>query len=177
VVGAGRACDPSLLGTVLGGRLGDARPFAVALGCFGVTVVAVAGLWVGAAEVVPTLLLFTLLGLVGFSANPILTSLAIHYGGGAPALAAAMPTSIFNLGTAIGTGVAGAAIAGPLGVSAPLAVGIVAGAAIAGPLGVSAPLAVGIVAGVLIFIPVSVLLVKERRSPSKITVRAASDQA
>jgi predicted MFS family arabinose efflux permease len=157
VVGAGRACDPSLLGTVLGGRLGDARPFAVALGCFGVAVVAVAGLWVGAAQVVPTLLLFTLLGLVGFSANPILTSLAIHYGGGAPALAAAMPTSIFNLGTAIGTGVAGAAIAGPLGVSAPLAVGIVA--------------------GVLIFIPVSVLLVKERRSPSKITVRAASDQA
>jgi len=69
--------------------------------------------------------LFALLGLVGLSANPVLVGLANAIGGGST-LATAMPTAIFNLGTAIGTALAGAAFAGGAGVQGPLLVGAVA---------------------------------------------------
>ena len=62
-------------------------------------------------------------GLVGLSANPVLVHLAVRYGGHAPTLASAMATSIFNLGTAVGTWITGLALDTRLGALAPPVVG------------------------------------------------------
>ena len=106
IIGAGIFGLPSkvaaLIGSIIGGRLGDTRPFATRVTTAAVTVVASAGLCAFSTLPVPTLVLFTLLGLVGLSTNPMLVNHAVRYGGHAPTLASAMATSIFNLGTAVG---------------------------------------------------------------------------
>jgi DHA1 family inner membrane transport protein len=115
----------ALAGSIIGGRLGDARPYRTALTTAAVTVVASAGIWALSDRPVPFLLLFTLLGLVGLSANPVLVALAVRFGGDAPTLAASMPTAIFNLGTAVGTGITSVALDSRLGTLAPAVVGTV----------------------------------------------------
>ena len=115
----------ALIGNIVGGRLGDTRPYATTFCTASATVLASAGIWAFSAQPVPLLVLFTLLGLVGLSANPILVALAVRFGGDAPTLAAAMPTSIFNLGTAIGTGITSAALESSVGALAPAIVGTV----------------------------------------------------
>jgi hypothetical protein len=136
----------------LGGQLAGWRGVFWALAVLvttALTVIATAGICLFSTQPVPTLLLFTLLGLVGLSANPILVAIAARFGGKAPTLATAMPTSIFNLGTAIGTGISAAALESPLSDLGPPTVGIIAA---------------------LIFIPPSVLALRERR------VRLATQQ-
>lgn len=91
----------------------------------------------------PTLLLFTVLGLVGLSSNPVLINLAVGYGGHAPTLASAMATSMFNLGTAITS------------------------LALIGRLGSLAPLIVGAVFAMLVFVPLTLLVILEHRTPSR----------
>ena len=115
----------SLAGNVLGGRLGDARPLATVGGVLVATAVVAVLLAALSSRPVAVPVLFALLGLVGLSANPVLVGLANAIGGGST-LATAMPTAIFNLGTAIGTALAGAAFAGGAGVQGPLLVGAVA---------------------------------------------------
>ena len=144
----------ALAGSVLGGRAGDTHPFGTPLVTAAVTLVASIGLCVFSTLPVPTVLLFTLLGLVGLSANPVLVNLAVRYGGHAPTLASAMATSIFNLGTAVGTAITSAALATSLG---PLA----------------APL-VGVVFGVLVFLPLSALTILEHRGASRPTTMLQS---
>lgn len=136
----------ALVGNVTGGRLGVAYPFTTIFSALGLTLLASAGIWITSAQPVALLAWVTLLGLVGMSASPVLVSLAIRYGGDAPTLAGAMPTSLFNLGTAVGTGITGMA----LGTG----------------LGASAPAAVGTVFAVLLFIPLGALALRERRTPS-----------
>ncbi|RIX31354.1 MFS transporter [Amnibacterium setariae] len=113
----------ALAGTLLGGRLGDAAPTATVLGAMAVTLAAVIALGAVSTMPVPTLVVFGVLGLAGLSANPILGYLAIRFGGSAPTLASALTPSAFNLGTAVGTAVAAAALTGPLEELAPIAVG------------------------------------------------------
>jgi predicted MFS family arabinose efflux permease len=125
----------ALVGNVVGGRSGDTRPFATIFTALAVTFVAIAGLWAASSHAMALLALFTVLGLVGMSASPVLVSLAISYGGNAPTLAGAMPTSLFNLGTAVGTAITGAALGTGLGASAPPAVGTVFAALVFVPLG------------------------------------------
>jgi DHA1 family inner membrane transport protein len=131
----------ALAGSIVGGRLGGARPYATTFVTAAVTVLASAGIGAFSGAPVALLALFTLLGLVGLSANPILVSLAVRFGGAAPTLAAAMPTAIFNLGTAVGTGITAAALESPLGTLAPAVVGTVASVLIFLPLGALARLA------------------------------------
>jgi DHA1 family inner membrane transport protein len=137
----------ALIGSIIGGRLGDTRPFATPLTTAAVTVVASAGLCAFSTQAAPTLVLFTLLGLVGLSANPILVNLAVRYGGRAPTLASAMATSIFNLGTAIGTWITGLALASDLDTLAP-------------PL-------VGASFALLILVPLTALALSEHRAGSR----------
>jgi DHA1 family inner membrane transport protein len=85
----------------------------------------VAGIWLFSAQPVPLLILFTFLGLFGLSANPILVALAVRFGADSPTLAAAMPTSIFNLGTAVGTAITSMALESSLGALAPAIVGTI----------------------------------------------------
>lgn len=124
----------ALVGSVVGGRLGDTRPYATAIVAACVTIVAAAGIWAFADRAWPLLALFTLLGLVGLSANPVLVALAVRFGGDAPTLAAAMPTAVFNLGTAVGTGITSAALSSSLGTRAPAVVGTVSAILVLVPL-------------------------------------------
>lgn len=133
----------ALVGNIVGGRLGDTHTYATSLAVAALTVLASVGIWLSSTEPVPLLAWFTLLGLVGLSANPILVSLAVRFGGESPTLAAAMPTSIFNLGTAVGTGITSLALDSALGTLAPAVVGT----AFAG----------------LIFVPLGLLARRERR--------------
>lgn len=125
----------ALGGSILGGRLGDTRPFATPLVTAGATLLIALALLLLPAQPVTMLVLFVLLGLVGLSANPVLVGLANRYGGEASALATAMPTAIFNLGTAIGTAIAGATLGTGLGTRGPLLVGAVGAALVLVPLG------------------------------------------
>ena len=77
------------------------------------------------AHAVPTVVLVVLLGLFGLSANPVLSSLAVRFAGVAPTLGVAMSVSAYNLGTAVGSGVAGAALSSGLGATGPAVVGTV----------------------------------------------------
>ncbi|MBT2475809.1 MFS transporter [Microbacterium sp. ISL-103] len=128
----------ALVGNIVGGRLGDTHPYATSFVTAGVTVIACAGIWAFSSQPALLLALFALLGLVGLSANPIMVSLAVRFGGESDALAAAMPASIFNLGTAIGTGLTSSLLLGTLGASAPAVVGVVFGVLIFVPLGILA---------------------------------------
>ena len=125
----------ALVGNVAGGRFGVAHPFTTIFSALGLTLVASVGIWIASSQPVALLTLFTLLGLVGMSASPVLVSLAIRYGGNAPTLAGAMPTSLFNLGTAVGTGITGAALGTDLGASAPAVVATVFTVLLFVPLG------------------------------------------
>lgn len=124
----------ALIGNIIGGRLGDTHPYITTIVTAGTTVLFSGGLWAFSSQPILLFVLFSLLGLVGLSANPILVSLAVRFGGDAPTLAGAMPTSIFNLGTAIGTGITSIALTGPLGSLAPPVVGTIAAVLIFLPL-------------------------------------------
>jgi DHA1 family inner membrane transport protein len=134
----------AFVGTLIGGRLGDTHPFATPHVTAGLTLVAALGILVFSTEPVPLLVLFTLLGLVGLSSNAILIALAVRFGGEAPTLAAAMPTSIFNVGIALGT--------------------LITGRALESRLGALAPPVIGAVFAALIFVPLSTLTLLEHRS-------------
>lgn len=136
----------ALVGNVVGGRLGDVRPFRTPFMTAAGTLLACLGIWAFSEQAVALLGFFALLGLVGLSANPIMISLALRFGAEAPTLAAAMPTSIFNLGTALGTGAT----------SALLSTG----------LGALAPAVVGVAFSVLTFVPLCALVVVTRRGDS-----------
>ena len=64
-----------------------------------------------------------LLGLVGLSANPVLSALAVRSAGVAPTLGVALSVSAYNLGTAVGSGTAGATLGTGLGAVGPVVVG------------------------------------------------------
>src|SRR6478609_2129817 len=115
----------ALVGNILGGRLGDTHPYTASFGTAAMTVLTVAGIWLFSSQPVPLLILFTFLGLFGLSANPILVALAVRFGADSPTLAAAMPTSIFNLGTAVGTAITNMALESSLGSLAPAIVGTI----------------------------------------------------
>lgn len=118
----------ALIGTLVGGRLGDVRPFGTVLVSGAITLIAIVVLGLVSTQPVPTLAVFALLGLAGLSANPILFTFVVRFGGAAPTLASALVPSAFNIGTAIGTGVAAAALGSSLGVLAPTVVGAVSAA-------------------------------------------------
>jgi predicted MFS family arabinose efflux permease len=113
----------SFLGTIIGGRFGDAHPGLVTIVAPAVTTILLLAIslfsttsWVAIAMVV-------LLGLFGLSANSVLIHLAVRFAGKAAALGSALSVSAFNAGTAVGTAIAAAALATPLGITGPATVG------------------------------------------------------
>ena len=113
----------SLTGTVLGGRVGDVRPHATTIVVPAVTTVVLLAVCLLATHPAPTVVLVVLFGLVGLSANPVLSSLAVRFAGVAPTLGAAMSVAAYNLGTAVGSGIAGATLSSRLAATGPAAVG------------------------------------------------------
>jgi DHA1 family inner membrane transport protein len=118
----------ALVGSLLAGHVGDRRPVATMLTAAVVTLLAVVALGAVSTLPIPTVALFTLLGLTGLSANSVLIAMIIRFAGSAPTLASALIPSAFNVGTAIGTGVTSVGLDGGLGTLAPIVVGTVGAA-------------------------------------------------
>ena len=72
--------------------------------------------------------LIVLLGLFGLGGNPGLISLAVHAAGRTPTLGSALTVAAFNLGTAVGSWIAGLALDSQLGAVGPTTVGAVTAA-------------------------------------------------
>jgi len=134
----------AFVGSLIGGRLGDRRPLTTIAGTAAVSLIAYLLLCAVSTTVVASVAVFAVLGLVGMSANPVLVSLAVRFGGEGATLPSAMATSMFNLGTAVGTAITSAL----LGTS----------------LGTLSPPVVGVVFGTLVFVPLLALRLGARRS-------------
>lgn len=116
----------ALIGTNIGGRLGDRRPLVALTGAALLAVLALVLLQTPlSTHPVATVVLLVLMGLAGQSVPPVATTLAVRFAGNAPTLAYALSASAFNLGIAIGSLVAGIALDSALGLTGPALVGMV----------------------------------------------------
>ncbi|MEU0947187.1 MFS transporter [Streptomyces canus] len=115
----------ALAGTTTGGRLGDRRPMATTITAAAATaLVLLLMIPLSGNPVTATLLVF-LMGLTGFTVNPVVTALAMRFAGDAPTLTSALTTSAFNTGIAAGSLIAGTALDSSLGLTGPPLVGTV----------------------------------------------------
>ncbi|MEV7869985.1 MFS transporter [Streptomyces sp. NPDC088124] len=115
----------ALAGFLVGGRLGDRRPYTTTIVAPAVTTVLLLAICLLSSHAGPTVALVALLGLFGLGANPVLISLAVRFAGQAPTLGSALTVSAFNLGTAVGSWIAGLALESPLRDTGPAAIGTV----------------------------------------------------
>jgi predicted MFS family arabinose efflux permease len=115
----------ALLGTMVGGRWGDRRPFGTAIPAAALTacVLAATALW--ASSVPAAVTLVVLLGATAFVLTPILVSQALHAASSAPTLVSALATSAFNIGNAGGSWLCGLALSTSLGLRGPALTGLV----------------------------------------------------
>lgn len=137
----------SLIGTLVGGRLGDGRPAAVTIVTPAASVVLLAAIGLVTGAPVLTAVLVGALGLFGLSANGVLIHTAVRAAGSSATLGSAFTVSAFNLGTAIGTAIVG---------------GLLTTTGVAGPALIGA----GIVA--LTLVPTIALAVGRRRGPAPV---------
>lgn len=113
----------AFIGSTLGGHFGSRRPYTALFISAGMTFLVLGALFLFSHYAVTTVVLIFLLGLFGMATNPILIGKAVGYAGHAPTLASALSTSAFNLGTAVGSWMAGFALESALGASGPVLVG------------------------------------------------------
>ena len=104
----------ALTGTTIGGRFGDRHPYTVIGAAVAglIVTMTVLLLWGGDAPV--AIVFFTLMGMFGFAANPILVSEALRAAGPDGVLPIALSNSFFNIGIALGSALGGVAIASTL---------------------------------------------------------------
>ena len=115
----------ALIGSFLGGRLGDTHPYTTTLSATAATAIILLAICILSEQALPTVILVTLLGLTSMTVNPVLIALAVKFAGNAPTLASALSTSAFNLGTAVGSWIAGRALETELAELGPPVVGTV----------------------------------------------------
>ncbi|MFE2738697.1 MFS transporter [Streptomyces sp. NPDC059349] len=113
----------ALAGSIVGGRLGDVRPHTVTIVAAAAAALLLLAISLLSSYAVITVVLVALLGFFGLGANPVLISMSVRFAGKAPALGSALSVSAFNLGTAVGTWIAGLALSSTLGPVGPAAVG------------------------------------------------------
>lgn len=118
----------ALVGTLIGGRFGDLHPHMTALVAAAATAVLLVVFTIVSRHAVALGILAVPLGMFGLGANPILIGMAVRFAHRAPLLASALSTSSFNLGTAIGSWLAGRALESSLGALGPAVVGTAIGA-------------------------------------------------
>ncbi|XGU18368.1 MFS transporter [Rhodococcus sp. 3Y1] len=140
----------AFVGSNLGGRLGAKHQYGVLFVSAAMTFLVLGALCLFSHNVIVTVFLVVMLGLFGMSTNPILIGMAVRYADQAPTMASALSTSSFNLGTAVGSWIAGFAFASSLGATGPVLVGT----------GVAA----------LYFLPLMILLRKERTKRTAVEV-------
>ncbi|WP_406164570.1 MFS transporter [Streptomyces sp. NBC_00996] len=110
-------------GSIVGARLGDARPHTTTIVAAAATALLLLAICLLSGYAAATIVLVTLLGSFGLGANPVLISMAVRFAGKAPALGSALSISAFNLGTTVGSWIAGLALGFSLGSTGPAAVG------------------------------------------------------
>jgi predicted MFS family arabinose efflux permease len=132
----------AFVGSNLGGSLGAKRPYPVLFVSATATFLVLGALCLFSHNAIATISLVALLGLFGMATNPILIGMAVRYAGQAPTLASALSTASFNAGTAVGSWIAGFAIESTLGANGPVLVGTCVAA--------------------LYFLPLAILLAKDR---------------
>lgn len=137
----------AFIGSNLGGHFGSHRPYPALFVAAGMTFLVLGALSFLSHNAVVTVVLIFLLGLFGMATNPILIGKAVGYAGHAPTLASALSTTAFNLGTAVGSWMAGYALESALGATGPVLVGT------------------GIAA--LYFVPLTLLMLKDRKEGSQ----------
>ncbi|WP_329343734.1 MFS transporter [Streptomyces sp. NBC_00663] len=128
----------ALLGTTVGGRLGDRLPLVTLLTAAATTTLVLLLLTLLSPSPVAAVVLVTLMGMTGFAANPALGALALRFAGSAPTLASGLSGAAPNVGIAIGSWTAGMSLASPLEQAGPPLVGTVAAALTFVPLTVLA---------------------------------------
>jgi DHA1 family inner membrane transport protein len=124
----------ALLGTTIGGRLGDRRPLVTLLTAAVTTTLILLLLVPLSTNAVATVVLVTLMGVTGFAATPVLGALVMRFAGAAPTLASALSSSSSNVGIAVGSWAAGLALSSSLREAGPPLVGTVAAALTVVPL-------------------------------------------
>ncbi|UUU30284.1 MFS transporter [Streptomyces sp. CA-210063] len=124
----------ALLGTTVGGRLGDRHPLATLLTAAATTTLVLLLLTWLSPSPVAAVVLVTLMGMTGFAATPALGALALRFAGSAPTLASGLSGAAPNVGIAVGSWTAGIALTSPLGQAGPPLVGTVAAALTLVPL-------------------------------------------
>lgn len=124
----------ALLGTTVGGRLGDRRPLATLFTAAATTTLVLLLLTSLSPSPVAAVVLVTLMGMTGFAANPALGALALRFAGSAPTLASGLSGAAPNVGIAIGSWTAGIALTSPLEQTGPPLVGTAAAALTLVPL-------------------------------------------
>lgn len=134
----------AFIGSNTGGSIGARRPFSLLFSSATATFLVLVGLLLFSQNAVVTVVLVVLLGLFGMSTNPVLIGMAVRYADRAPTLASAMATAAFNVGTAVGSWIAGKTLATSLGAGGPVAVGTFVAA--------------------LYIVPLALLLRRERRT-------------
>ncbi|WP_454809368.1 MFS transporter [Paenarthrobacter nitroguajacolicus] len=137
----------AFIGSNLGGHFGAHHPYPALFISAGMTFLVLGALSLFSHFAVMTVVLIFLLGLFGMATNPILIGKAVGYAGHAPTLASALSTSAFNLGTAVGSWIAGYALESALGSTGPVLVGT------------------GIAA--LYFAPLTLLMFKDRKAGAR----------
>ncbi|MFG3552369.1 MFS transporter [Streptomyces sp. NPDC047725] len=115
----------AVAGTTIGGRMGDRRPMTTTITGAAATALALALLIPLSTSAAPTIVLVALMAMTGFTLNPIVTSLAVRFAGDAPTLTAALTTSAYETGVAVGSALAGVALGSSLGLTGPALVGAV----------------------------------------------------
>jgi predicted MFS family arabinose efflux permease len=115
----------SLIGTNIGGRLGDRHPVRTFIGAAMVGTIVLALLIPLSVHPVATIVLVVVLGVAGMAVPPVATSLAMRFASQAPTLAAAIAVSAFNLGIALGSWIAGNTLESSLGPVGPEVVGAI----------------------------------------------------
>ncbi|MFF7135785.1 MFS transporter [Streptomyces sp. NPDC008196] len=116
----------ALLGTTVGGRLGDRHPLATLITSAATTTLVLLLLTLLSPSPVAAVILVTLLGMTGFAATPVLGALALRFSSSAPNLVSGLSGSAPNVGIAIGSWTAGIALTSPLEQAGPPLVGTVA---------------------------------------------------
>ncbi|MFG3035169.1 MFS transporter [Streptomyces sp. NPDC048253] len=116
----------ALLGTTVGGRLGDRRPLATLITSAVTTTLVLLLLSVLSPNPVAAVILVTLMGMTGFAATPVLGALALRFSCSAPTLVSGLSGSAPNVGIAVGSWTAGIALTSPLAQAGPPLVGTVA---------------------------------------------------
>jgi len=113
----------SFVGTLIGGRLGDTRPHAVTIVTPAITTMLMLAIFLLSESSWAMIAAVVALGLFGLSANSVLIHLAVRFAGTAATLGSALSVAAFNVGTAVTTPIAGAALTSPLGLDGPAVVG------------------------------------------------------